>query len=287
MKCIICGNEKLRRLRLIREYSRETKRYYPLFKCQSCGFIRPFPLPYQDKNKLKIYDSPKNIRFYEEETGRIERRSKEYLYYFKYFKIYEKFIKEYKIKGRSLDIGCGAGHLMILLKRLGLRAEGIEISPILIKALLKDNMKVYKGNLNDKIMRNKKYDFVIANQVLEHIENPQKFVDSMNKVMRNGAYAVISVPYINGLVPKILRTKWYGLGHGQHLNFFSEKSINMILKKSGFEIKEIKIDIVDYSHPSFPKIVDFIANFLSKIIVFTGLGDNMFIVAQKIREVKK
>ena len=95
MKCIICGNERLRRLKLIEEYSRETKRYYPLFKCQSCGFIRPSPLPYQDKNKLKIYDSPKNIRFCEE-TERIERRSKEYLYYFKYFKIYESSLKNIK-----------------------------------------------------------------------------------------------------------------------------------------------------------------------------------------------
>ena len=177
------------------------------------------------------------------------------------------------------------GHLMIVLKRLGLKAEGIEVSPILIKALLKDNMKVYKGNLGDKIMRNKKYDFVTANQVLEHVENPQKFLGSINRIMKNRAYVVISVPYINGLVPKILRKKWYGLGHGQHLNFFSKKSISILFEKNGFEIKDIKIDIVDYSHPSFPKIVNFIANFLSKIIVFTGLGDNMFIVAQKL-EVK-
>ena len=49
----------------------------------------------------------------------------------------------------------------------------------------------------------------------------------------------------------ILRTKWYGLGYGQHLNFFSKKNIKLLLEQEGFKVMESKILMVDYAHPKF------------------------------------
>ena len=119
MKCIICKNENFRKLRFIKEHSKYSGRKYNLIECKKCGLTRPNPLPYNDKNKNTIYDNSRNIKFYNSKTGKIEEDNFEYKYYFKHFKPFTELVDKYKIKGKVLDVGCGAGHLMeILSKRI-------------------------------------------------------------------------------------------------------------------------------------------------------------------------
>jgi len=285
MECPICENKEFKKLPLIQEVSRYTKITHNLFKCQNCELVMPYPKPYEDKEKLKIYDSPDNIKFFNKKLNDLDYNSKEYKYYFKHFRPFIDLIRKYKIKGKSLDIGCGGGHLLKLLSENNFKAEGIEITDKLVKALNK-KYKVYLAELGDKKLK-QKYDLLTASQVIEHISDPNKFVQEMNKLLKKKGYVIISTPYLNGLVPKILRTKWYGLGYGQHLNFFSPKNLEILFKKNGFEILEFKILIVDYSHPKFPRILNLITESISKIIVSIGMGDNLFMVARKIRNIKE
>ena len=286
MKCIICKDNSFRKIPLIHEISRYTKEKYPLLKCETCGLIRPNPLPYSDKNKLEIYDEEANIKFYDKEKKEIDRTTKEYNYYFKHFKPYIEFVRKYQIKGKSLDIGCGAGHLLEMLSKKGFNAEGMEITKKLVESL-KPRFKIYHCEITDKKMGARKYDLITANQVLEHVENPEEFVASLNKILKEGGYAILAVPYISGIVPQILRSKWYGLGYGQHLNFFSKESLRILFERNGFEILEFKVLIVDYAHPKFPRAVNIVADTISSGIVSIGLGDNLFIVARKVRSVGK
>src|SRR3989344_2906833 len=281
-KCLICKGNNISKIPLIHEISRYSKVKYPLFKCNNCGFIRPWPLPYDDGG-LDIYDNPENIKFYDTKKGKIDEDNYEYKYYFKHFRPYISLIEKHKIKGKSLDVGCGPGHLLELLSKRGFKAEGTDVSPVLVNAL-KNKFKVYCGELDKKEIKRKSYGLVTLNQVIEHVEDPEKFVRQLNSVLVIGGHMILATPYIYGIVPKILRSKWYGLGYGQHLNFFSKKSMKMLLERNGFDVLEIKILSVDYAHPNFPRILNAIANLIMKFNVFFGMGDNLFVVAKKIRE---
>lgn len=280
MKCIICSAE-MNRIPLINEISRYNGKKYPLFKCKNCGFIRPNPLPFEDHSAIDFYDEGSNIKFFDKKLGDIDRTTKEYKYYYKYGKPFLDFIDKYKISGKSLDVGCGPGHLMELQKKKGIKVEGMEVSKLLVNLLKKQGFKMHYGLLgNLKLL---KYDLITMNQVLEHIEKPEPAIKAINKALNVKGYCIIAVPYIYGIIPQVLRSKWYGLGYGQHLNFFSKKSIAMLLERNGFKVKEIKILSVDYTHPKFPFFINWIASFIMRVNIFLGLGDNLFIVAQKIR----
>ena len=287
MKCIVCYKTNISKMPLVNEISKYTKNSYPLFKCNCCGMIRPNPLPYKEENKKDIYDSPDNIKFYDQKTKKIDRESYEYNYYFKHFEPYLEIIRKYKISGKALDIGCGAGHLLKLLSNKGLEAEGIDVSPVLIKALKLDGFKVNCYEIGDKKLEKSKYDLITLNQVLEHIVDPEEFVKELNKLLKKKGHIIIAVPYIYGLVPQILRSKWYGLGYGQHLNFFSQESLKILFERNGFEIIEFRIMIVDYAHPKFPEFLNILANALSRLIVALGMGDNLFLVAKKTGKILK
>jgi 2-polyprenyl-3-methyl-5-hydroxy-6-metoxy-1,4-benzoquinol methylase len=279
MECIICHNKKFRKLAGIHEIARWNKRKYPLYECKKCGFIRPSPLPYDNSNKLTVYDSIDNMKFYNKDTDDIYFTSKDYKYFFKHFRDYLNFVKKYHIRGSHLDVGCGTGHLLKLLKDYGMKSDGLEVSHKLARAVGK-KFKVYCCDFNSENI-SKKYDLITMSQVLEHVEDPKKFLIDANNTLNSRGYLLLGFPIIRGLIPRILRSYWYGLGSGTHLNFFSEKNITLLLDKTGFEVIEMKRTTNDYTHIKFPRTVNLFARMVSKTIEFLGLGDNLFVVARK------
>lgn len=262
------------------EISRYTKRSYPLYSCTACGFTRPVPLPYTEATKGDIYDVPENIKFYNPRTRQIDFESDDYKYYFKHFKIFLDLIRKYSIQGKVLDMGCGPGHLLILLEKEGFIAEGQDISPKLAK-LLSSRLTIHCAEPESLIKKKKKYDLVTLNQVLEHIEDPRTALNQIHSLLNDEGVLIIAVPYLWGLVPSVLRSYWYGLGYGQHLNFFSKKSLALLLEKAGFTILETKIVSNDYVHPRFPRWTEPIIDSVCMIIAKCGFGDNLFVVARK------
>jgi len=277
MLCPICGNQKFKKKRFMHEVAKWINKKYPLFKCMNCALIRHFPPPYKDFSKLSIYDSEKKAILF---------NSSEYKDYFRHFKLFIKFIEKYNIKGKALDVGCGAGHIIELMLKKGLDAEGLEISKKLADSL-KEKFKVYCCEIDDKKLKKNSYTLVTMSQVLEHTENPDKFIKEASRLLIKNGLIILSVPYLKGIIPRILRTKWYGLGHGQHLNFFSKKNLRILFKKNGFEICEFKIKSLDYTHPKFPLLINLISEIISKTIGFLGLGDNLYVVARKIKNTKR
>lgn len=279
MECLICKSTNIKQLRFIKIISRYTKKSYILYKCESCGFIRPQDSSVKDLLSVEIYDNPKNIRFYNEKTRSIEEASEEYKYYFKHFMPYSNLVSKYNLKGSGLDIGCGAGHLIKTLSKQGLKMDGQDISPTLVSALKKQGIKVYGQDLSN-LKPNKKYNLVTFNQVLEHVGSPKSFILSIKKLLKEKGYIIFAVPYLYGLVPQLLRSYWYGLGYGQHLNFFSKKSLSILLEGIGFEICEFKVLIADYAHPKFPRVLNGFIEIFMNLIVKLNLGDNLFVVAR-------
>lgn len=284
MKCIICSGE-MKKIPLINEISRYNGKKYPLFKCTECGFCRPKPLPFEDHSAIDFYDEGSHIKFFDKRLKDIDRESKEYKYYFKHFEPFMKLIGKYKMKGKSLDIGSGPGHLMELERDAGIDVEGMEVSKLLVKLLTKRGFKMHYGLLGQ--IKLPKYDIITMNQVLEHIEKPEEAVIEINKAMKNGGYCIIAVPYLYGVIPKILRSKWYGLGYGQHLNFFSKESMKILFERNGFKVEEMQLLSLDYAHPNFPFFVNWIANLIMRINVVLGISDDLFVVIQKVKEIKK
>jgi len=278
--CIICGGTRLRKLPLINEVSRYTRRAYPLFRCVECDFVRPQPLPYTEATKDTIYGQMENVRFYDEATGSITREAPEFRYYYRHFSPYLDLARKHGMRGPTLDIGCGAGHLLDMLAEAGYEVHGVEINHKLVAALSKRH-HAYCCEISDPQLESGRFNLVTLNQVIEHVEHPDAFLAQINRICAPDGYFVFATPYLDGLMPNLLRSRWYGLGYGQHLNFFSRKSIPLLLERNGFRLVEMFVDIVDYAHPSFPGPLNAVIRAGMRAIVSLGLGDNLYVVAQK------
>jgi 2-polyprenyl-3-methyl-5-hydroxy-6-metoxy-1,4-benzoquinol methylase len=117
----------------------------------------------------------------------------------KQFKNVISFIKNQKLKGRFLDVGCAFGLLLKEVSSFFDEIYGCDISQFAIK---KAQQKVPKAHLkltdldsvDDLPYPNKFFNCITALDVLEHTK---KFEDNFKKIvakLKSGGYLIISVP---------------------------------------------------------------------------------------------
>jgi len=137
--------------------------------------------------------------------------------------------------GRALDIGCGTGGNLKLLRKYCPRVVGIDISKFAIK-LAKKKFPKYHFKLGDankltKIFSKKSFDLITIFNVLYHrwIINEQNILEQINTLLKPGGYLVITEPAFD-----FLKREHDIIGMGKcryNLPYFEKK-----LRKIGFKI---------------------------------------------------
>lgn len=93
-----------------------------------------------------------------------------------------------------LDLGCGEGILINSIKREfpKIKITGIDISPRRIGNLKKKfpKEKFYCRDVCDTRLKNK-FDLINCSQVIEHVENDEKLVREMEKLIKKSGYLVV------------------------------------------------------------------------------------------------
>ncbi|OIP01901.1 MAG: hypothetical protein AUJ97_06615 [Bacteroidetes bacterium CG2_30_32_10] len=131
----------------------------------------------------------------------------------------------------ALDFGCGEGAFSQRLKDFGCKVDACEIDIKQVKAKV-DNLiylDLNKENIVDNFER--KYDCIIAMEVIEHIENPWKYMRDMKNLLKQDGFILISTPNISNFASRLrffMRGSFLGFekndleyGHITPLNYFS------------------------------------------------------------------
>jgi len=138
-----------------------------------------------------------------------------------------------------LDVGCGNGVFMKEAQRLGYKVVGIDFD--------RENIKIAREHfgLNDVFpltleelitsYQDKKFDVITFFEVLEHMDNPGNFINSIKTGLKPGGHIALSVPNRERFLDP--------LGDGDyppnHLTRWNASSISSFLEKRGFEIIKV------------------------------------------------
>ncbi len=155
-------------------------------------------------------------------------------------------------KGRCiLDLGCGNGHLVNYLLKQGYNAYGTDASEngiAIAKQEHPDRFFVQDLSTDElpEQLQKIKFDTVISTEVIEHLYNPEGFIDFCKKALQQNGELIISTPY-HGYLKNLMLSifnKWDShLGptwHGGHIKFWSRKTLSKLLIDKGFSIVDFK-----------------------------------------------
>ena len=211
-------------------------------ECAECqiAMINPFP---SDKKIASLYSTGN----YRTDGGTRFIFFIEYLIYLA--RLLERMrIEKYAQIGKVLDVGCGRGLFLDIMRRGGWHVAGSELNKE--TASYAENvygLKVYTGNIAEHVLAPESFQVINIRGVLEHLKEPDAMLSEAHRLLKKGGLLVILVPDIRSLEFKLGRENWLHLDLPYHLFQFTEEGLIRLLKKKGFKLRRIKRFHLEYS----------------------------------------
>ena len=157
----------------------------------------------------------------------------------------DKKIIPYQGQGRILDIGCGSGRALSLLRERGWDTYGVEANSQAVDiARNKLNLKVSLGNISNVDFQSNFFDVAMMTHSLEHMPNPKDILRKVNKILKTGGNLIITVPNVDSFGARYFKQFWLGWDPPRHLYAFSLRTLKKMLQAvDGFKIKRIKYEL--------------------------------------------
>ena len=154
------------------------------------------------------------------------------------YAIPEPLFPPYVKDGRVLDIGCGLGHVLLNLKKLGFEVHGIEPSE---KAASfgreRLGLDIITGTLLDHKFPDNYFYIITMNHVLEHLNNPIETMKEARRILHPDGMILIRTPNINSFGYKMFGRNWLHIDTPRHLIIYSKRSIEQLANQTELIIK--------------------------------------------------
>mgnify|MGYP001455452774 FL=1 len=197
---------------------------------------------YLIQNKIKTSDFERYNLYDYSYTSSNSNYSKNYWKkYFldinRYLKINSKIDKKLKI----LEIGSNDGYLLSQFKNKKFSVLGIDASKKMCQEANKRKIKtlnlLFNFKNSKKVLKSyKKFDLIIANNVLNHSNDPEDFIKASKNLMTNNGVLIFEFPYWSNLIKDM---KFDQIYH-EHVSYFTVKYLKNFLKKINLSITNIQ-----------------------------------------------
>lgn len=275
------------------------KNGFTYIECKNCTMLYVSPRPTFTILK-EFYANSVNYKFFNDyifPSSKETRREKIFI------PRVEKVIqlcKEQNIETTSiLEIGAGYGLFLEEMQKRNIfhNIMGVEASDALHERSEKLGFNVYNG-IFEELNIEQKFDVIVSFEVIEHIFNPKSVLSKIYNTLNDNGLLVMTFPNYNGFDIATLMNVSDSIDH-EHLNYFNEKSITMLLEKIGFkeilastpgvmDVDLVRNKILDNKFEANPFIYDICINRYEEIgdtfqnfLIQNKLSSNMMVIAKK------
>ena len=144
--------------------------------------------------------------------------------------------------GALLDIGCGSGRYLDLMRALGwCRVVGVDTSPAAVRQA-RDvlALEALVGDVREVHLPEGYFDTVTMSHTLEHVDDPAEVLAEARRVTRPGGRIAIEVPNVRSLSSRLLGSHWVGLEPPRHLVNFSPRGLKTAVGRAGLRLESLR-----------------------------------------------
>jgi len=190
-----------------------------IFECPGCGFVQHFGLPVHYPGDTSVSANSKALMGFRKEQ-------------------YTRFVNESALVGKDvLEVGCGDGHGLHILKSLEARPFGVDSSEAGIAQCHAEGLHAKNVLLAaDSDLEEGPFAAAVALHVLEHIPDFGSFFAGIRKHLSAGAHLLIEVPSLEQLDEQSRFIEFFP----DHLNYFSARTLRVVLELHGFEVLTVE-----------------------------------------------
>ena len=150
---------------------------------------------------------------------------------------FNNIIEQFDLKNKEvLDIGCSYGEFLV---NFGNNSLGITISKDERAYGSSRGLNIILGDIeNEDLLINKRFDYIFANNIFEHLNSPHKFLIKIKEYLKPGGKLILGVPCIPKLGFLVNFSKFRGALAMEHVNFFTKNTLLKTVERGDWKIEE-------------------------------------------------
>lgn len=242
--CLICGSKRLAPLHEnVRDRYGIAAGRYAFLRCDECGSAtlvpspgaeelpRLYPAAYTYKGEADSSGDPGIV------TGGVLATAERWFYRAIYRERLRIFGRLTGLdRGRVLEVGCGSGHFLAMLRAAGWEVEGLDVSAGDVAfARWRLGLTVFHGSLETVPLDPGRYDAVVLYAVLEHVLDPVATVRRVFELLRPGGVIVVGVPVVDSLQAALFGARWGAVTEApRHVSLPSSDGVRWLFRETGF-----------------------------------------------------
>lgn len=209
-------------------------------------------------------------------------------YYLQKIEFFEKNLQDLKSRFRRdlriLDIACNDGYLAKIYSKYG-SVSGIDLNEEAVKKAKDDGINAVVGDVFeiDIVFSGKKFDVIIAGDIIEHVFDTDLFLKKIYDALDTNGTVLLSTPNLVSLGRRIMTlfgknpfcefsARKDGINVG-HIRYYTFQDIEEQLKETGFSIVKTEADTTNLPIRLIDKFV---------VTLFPRMGREILAKAHKL-----
>jgi SAM-dependent methyltransferase len=266
--CIVCGSSERSKL--------YTRNQWCVYKCVNCGLGVLDPRPGKGElDKLysrdyfqSHYNSPPSLS-----SAQMKKRLNQEDHRIR-------FIRKFRPSGNVLDVGCGRGYFLLACRQAGYEVEGVDISGAAAAYVATElKIPVHIGQIDEINLPAGSFDVVTMWHSLEHTVDPNLYLQSAGKWLKDNGFLIIDVPDYEGHDARMTWSDWPHWDLPYHFYHFTKSSLLALLEKNGFVSIGQKDYLSEYVKEKLTKKA--LPGFIARFIAGFYSGGSFVVAARK------
>ncbi len=234
--CLMCGSARTARLfEASDRLYRTTDKMFAVVRCGDCGLLRLDPQPAPEE--LQRY-YPKDYWFAPDRgaAGRLEEAYRR-LVLRDHVRFVEAALRSSRTVGPLLDVGCGGGLFLGMMRERGVRVAGLDFSrEAAAITWRRQGVPAICASLERAPFGAGSLGGITMFHVLEHLYDPRAYLGAAHELLEPGGRLIVQVPNAASWQFRLLGRFWNGVDVPRHLFDFRDRDVERLLVESGFAV---------------------------------------------------
>jgi SAM-dependent methyltransferase len=140
---------------------------------------------------------------------------------------------------RLLEVGCGGGGLLQVLRQLGWDAEGVDFDEAAVARARQRGLTVHLGTVAAQHYPDGHFQAIVMSHVIEHVHDPRGLLRECRRVLADGGRLVAVTPNAASWAHARFGPHWFGLEPPRHLLLFDTGNLRRLAEEVGFQVERL------------------------------------------------
>jgi SAM-dependent methyltransferase len=141
---------------------------------------------------------------------------------------------------RLLEVGCGGGGALRVLRQLGWEAEGVDFDEAAVARARERGLPVRLGTVAAQRYSDGHFQAVVMSHVLEHVHDPRGLLAECRRVLADGGALVVVTPNTASRGHARFGPHWFALEPPRHLLLFDARNLRRLAEEAGFRVERLR-----------------------------------------------